>query len=461
MLAENHDDGGAGLIDGLLTTGTAAHRLAAGWRTAVYLLLVLSPAVAGGFLGSPATGGFLRTAARFMGMTGFSILFLQPFLASRFRWFERPFGLDRLLRLHRMTGIAGTILALAHPVFLALSAGSAFLLVGTGLPPYLTAGRLTLVLLLLFGIAALFHSRLRMPFQWWFRGHSWLTPAILAGVFLHSYNAGYKPTEIRILWFALAAVGSFSYLHLTLYRRLGGRFRPWTVEKVDRVAGDIWDMSLVPPAGREVFDCLPGQFLFVTLLRGRGLPREEHPFTISSSPASKGSVRITPKELGDFTRTIGNTRAGDHAAVMAPYGRFSYLLRPETPQICMIAGGIGITPMMSMLRHMRDTGADREVLLLNACRTEEDIIFRHELEEMSASEDRPNLRVVHVLSRPDPSWEGEKGYVDRDRIEKYAGDVSTTGFYVCGPPPMMAMVGSVLTGMGTPADSIHMERFSL
>lgn len=444
-------------------TGTLSHRLSMTWRAALYLLLVLSPLIAGAASGSAGGGDILRRAGLAMGLTGFAMLSLQPFLSCRFRWFERPFGLDRLLGAHRITGIIAALLVTAHPIFLALSGGSARLLLSFDLPWFLLAAKATLAVLLLFGLAALFHSGLRIPFQWWFRGHSWLTPVILTGIFLHSYTAAvrYQPQAMRILWFVLAGIGVFSYLHLTVWRRLGGRLRSWTVDNVEAAAHDVWNIVLSPPGGRKVFDYLPGQFLFVTMLRRRGLPVEEHPFSISSSPARRSSISLTVKESGDYTRTIGNTRKGDRAAVMAPYGRFSHLLHRERSRYVFIAGGIGITPLMSMLRHMRDTGSGRKVLLLYACRTEGDIVFRDELDEMSSADMCPRLTVVHILSRPDQSWQGESGYVDRDKLERLTGNMSDTAFYICGPPPMMKMVKNVITDMGVGTNRIHMERFSL
>lgn len=448
---------------GYRVTGTARHRLAVLWRTLLYALLVLSPIIVreitGGGYGSDCVAG----AGLVLGMTGFAVLALQPLFSSRFRWVERPFGLDRLLRVHRVTGVIGALFVTAHPVLLALGRNNRELLLSLDLPWHLMAAKLTLAVLVFFGIAALFHSRLRLPFQWWFRGHSLLTPVILAGIFMHSYAASvrYQPAAFRVLWFILLGAGAFSYLHLTVYRRFGGRLRPWKVTGVSRIGRDVWDISMEPPRGRRGFDYLPGQFLFVTLLRARGLPTEEHPFTISSSPAQKGYVSISPKESGDFTATVGKTEAGDGAVVMAPYGRFTYLLGNEPSRIVFMAGGIGITPFMSMLRYMRDTGDRRKVLLLYGCRTEQDLVFRDELERMSGPEGAPELEMVPVLSSPGDDWTGETGYVDGEKIDRLVGDPAGSSFYICGPPPMMAMVHGILRERNVDERSIHMERFSL
>ncbi len=116
---------------------------------------------------------------------------------------------------------------------------------------------------------------------------------------------------------------------------------------------------------------------------------------------------------------------------------------------------------MSMLRHMRDTDADLRVLLLYGNRTEEDIVFREELEAMTQLP-ASRLEVVHVLSDADPSWDGERGYVDQECILRHSGEqLSRKVFYICGPPPMMDLVSRALRNLGVPADSLHSERFSL
>ena len=117
--------------------------------------------------------------------------------------------------------------------------------------------------------------------------------------------------------------------------------------------------------------------------------------------------------------------------------------------------------MMSMLRHMRDTRADVDVMLLYANRTRQDILFGEELAQIVAG-DLPRLKMVHVLSEPEAEWSGERGYVDRARLEKHIGQgVAGKVYYVCGPPPMMKLVVGALGDLGVPAGRIEYERFSL
>jgi predicted ferric reductase len=220
-------------------------------------------------------------------------------------------------------------------------------------------------------------------------------------------------------------------------------------------------VKLAAPESEQIYDYQPGQFQFITLHRSGGLPVEEHHWTISSSPAQKEYIGSTIKESGDFTSTIGKTAAGDTATVEGPFGRFSYTYYPQDKEYVFIAGGIGITPLISMLRHMRDTGKDAKVLLIYANRAQKDIVFRSELAEMEAGS-RPRLTAVHVLSRPEPGWTGRSGRLDPDGIAELTGrDSAEKAYYVCAPPALARVVVGGLRSMGVPYSRIRSEEFSL
>jgi ferredoxin-NADP reductase len=264
-----------------------------------------------------------------------------------------------------------------------------------------------------------------------------------------------------MLWLGLFAAAMASYAYHKVYVPWQGRRRAYRVAAVRPETHNTWSLVLEPPDGGHRFSFLPGQFHFVSLFRGDRYHGEEHPFTISSSPLAEGSLCSTIKESGDFTGTIATTSAGTPVRVQGPFGRFSYVLHPEETDLVFVAGGIGITPLMSMLRHMRETEADLRVLLLYGNRTEEDIVFRDELAAI-AREPSPRLEVVHVLSQPSSAWAGERGHIDRDFILRHCGeDVTRKSFYLCGPPAMMDMVGQALRGLGVPPARLHTERFSL
>ncbi|NIR51728.1 hypothetical protein GWO43_24440 [candidate division KSB1 bacterium] len=220
-------------------------------------------------------------------------------------------------------------------------------------------------------------------------------------------------------------------------------------------------IKMAPQEEVDSFDYLPGQFHFIKLYRGKNLPVEEHPFTISSSPTQQGILASTIKTSGDFTTTIQYTMPGDLARVQGPFGRFCYLLHPQKRDMVFIAGGVGITPLMSMLRYMQDAGEDRRVLLFYVNKTRRDIIFHDELHEIEKAGSL-NLEVIYVLSRPDTDWGGEIGYLNGKKIQRYCGNgLADKEFYLCGPQQMMRQLIPDLRNLGVPESQIHFEKFFL
>jgi predicted ferric reductase len=398
--------------------------------------------------------------ARSFGLAGFVILAMQPVLVARLKWIERPFGMDMLSRFHKSMGIFVTVMMASHPVLMEFGGGG---VLAFNQPWYIWAGKIGLVLLLIHTLISVYSKRLGLTFEQWRRIHYVLAPLVIILVFIHSWEAGddLKLPQVQVLWVILLAAAFSAYVYHKIIVPARLRRSPYRVVDVQSEAPKVWTVRLAPPEGESLFEYQPGQFHFITFYRGRNLPVEEHHWTISSSPTQKGFVSSTIKESGDFTATIGMTKPGDTASVQGPFGRFSYTFHPGEKDFVFIAGGIGITPLMSMLRHMRDTKADVDVLLLYANRTEKDIVFRDELAAIEVG-DAPRLKVAHVLSEPEPGWNGEKGYVDREKIVRFvSGNLSEKAFYVCGPPAMNTKVIETLLAMEVPYSRIHTEIFSL
>lgn len=241
-------------------------------------------------------------------------------------------------------------------------------------------------------------------------------------------------------------------------------FKPWIqkeypcrVVAIKKESPNIW--SIFFKAIEHQVHYLPGQFGFFSMIINER--REMHPFSFSSSPTSEGIISITVKKLGDFTDNVHALKVGDTMTVEGPYGEFSYLNHDDL-FLYMIAGGVGITPMISMLRHLRQTKSQRPVILLWGVRKEEDLIFDGELAEMT--KEMRHLTVVPVLSDA-PDHQGEKGYITASVIEKYLIDtgfqIDHTGFYICGPPVLMKNSIRTLRNIGIKKEHIHYETFSM
>lgn len=427
-----------------------------------YVIIVTSPLLLVTALGLHSPNELIYEIARSFALSAFAILCLQPVLAARLKWIESPYGMDVLSRFHKYMGIFVTILLLLHPPFLVLGGGGLPLITSLDQPWYIWFGKIGLLVLLVHTLLSVFPSRLGLKFEQWRRIHYILAPLIIVLVFVHGWETGddLKDLPVRGLWIILILGSLSAYMYHKIWKPAVLSRHPYRVLEVKQEIHNVWTVKMAPTEHGRLYDYLPGQFHFITFLRGGNFPVEEHHWTISSSPTQKEFVSSTIKESGDFTSTIGLTKPGDKAVIQAPFGRFSYVLHPEDKDIVFIAGGIGITPFIGMLRYMRDTKADLNVLLLNANRSEKDIVFRSELAEIEAA-GKPSLKVIHILSNPGADWTGEKGYVDREKIERYVRLVDGKGFYVCGPPPMSAKIIETLLSMGVPYNRIRTEIFSL
>jgi predicted ferric reductase len=432
-------------------------------RMLMYTAIVLSPLMLVALLQPLTDHGFVYTVGKNLALTGFTILAMQFVLSARLKWIERPFGMSRLFHFHKAMAILASLLLLSHPVLLALDGPGWSLIFGLEATWHIWLGRIALLIVLSHVLLASLRGIIKLNYETWRLVHNLGAVLILPLGFFHSWNAGgdFESIWMKSLWAVLLFVAVASYLwHCAVRPRLLRR-HPYKVTRVREEAAGVWTIELAPPENVSCFDYLPGQFHFLTFQRAPDLPVEEHHFTISSSPTETGVLRSTIKESGDFTASIGKTKPGDTAVVHGPFGRFSYALHPDESELVFIAGGIGITPLISMLRHIRDTHADRTVMLLFANTSERDIVFRDELAAMER-DGVAGLKVVHVLSKPSDEWKGESGRLDADKINRFAGpELARRAFYLCAPPGLLDQTIQTLRKAEVPAARIHFERFSL
>lgn len=393
-------------------------------------------------------------------LVGIMILAFQIILAGRFKWVDRPFGLDHVLRFHKYIAIFATLLILCHPVLLVIGGAGLGLVTDLDIPWYIWVGKGALALLLVNIVLSLYRSKLKIKFEIWRALHDVIGVAIILLAFVHSGFAGSDINQsaiLKSLWVAIPIVWTILFIyHLFIRPKMLSR-HPYRVIEVKKETSDVYSLKFAPAEGQKVFDYFPGQFQFITLHR-ENLPVEEHHWTISSSPLEKDFVTSTIKELGDFTKTIVQTKPGDTAILHGAFGHFSYLLYPEEKDLVFITGGIGITPLMSMLRHMRDIKSSLPVLLIYA--NDSEIVFHDELLEMEKGR-YPRLKVIHVLSKPNDVWQGERGHLDREKIERFLGsELAEKSFYVSGPSGLVNSIKEYLHQMKIPKNKIHMEFFS-
>lgn len=432
-------------------------------RLILYVLAVLAPVIASALRTPAETDPLLVVIGVNLALLGLAVMAMQFVIAARIKWIEEPFGLDKIYKFHKAMAVTAVVLLAAHPVLLAAGKSYWALLTSMQQSPVVIVGKMALFGLAVLAVFSMFRAALRFEFQKWRIAHNIFAIPVVSLGFAHGLIMNSEPESVvvRGVLIVLAALAALAYLKHAVLTPLLARRRAYTVTGVRQETPNVWTIEMAPPKGQAAFHYLPGQFHFLKLYRRAGLATEEHPFTISSSPTSTGLIASTIKESGDYTATIGETKPGDEASLQGPFGRFSYALYPNERDLVFISGGIGITPLISMLRHMRDTEADISVQLLCFNRTQSDIAFRDELALMESGE-HPLCRVTHILSEPDESWQGDRGLPNREMLGRIiGGNLGAKSYYVCGPAAMMKIVIRGLLDLGVPRSRIRSEEFVL
>ncbi|MBU2601779.1 MAG: FAD-dependent oxidoreductase [Actinobacteria bacterium] len=196
-----------------------------------------------------------------------------------------------------------------------------------------------------------------------------------------------------------------------------------------------------------------GQWFILTIPDGEGYLTKH--FTHSSSP-TEGYLDFTTRLTGSLYKTaLDSMPVGTEVEMEGPFGSFT--LREGGQRLAFITGGIGITPVRSILRYLADTGSDMEVALLYGNQNEDAIPFRLELETFSSQ--LPGLRVTHALADPSPDWGGPTGYIGQETVSTALDDPAGWTYYVSGPPSMVAAMKGVLDKLGITRRQMILESF--
>jgi predicted ferric reductase len=167
-------------------------------------------------------------------------------------------------------------------------------------------------------------------------------------------------------------------------------------------------------------------------------------------------IEFTVKQLGDFSRSVATVAVGDRVWVDGPHGAFTPDRRARTGLV-LIAGGVGITPMISVLRSLAARGDDRRLVLFVSAHELDDLLFRDEITRLAG---RLRLRVVELLTTPHDGWTGHSGFLNEEVLRRnLPRGRRRLDYFLCGPPPMVIAVTTALRGLGIAPTRIHTEKF--
>jgi predicted ferric reductase len=390
-----------------------------------------------------------------VGSHGTLILMCWAFiLATRFRWVERLFGgLDKVYKAHRHIGESAFFLIFLHPVFLAVAHADS---VAEFLRYLWFSGNWVrntgLIALAIFILLVALSMSSKIAYHRWKRSHDFFG-ALLVLIVLHAVLANGEIMRYPVLmawhgtWVALA-LAAYVYIRV-LYRRFGPLF-DYAVESVEEI-GDAITEIILKPKGRALRPA-PGQFIYVSF-DADAVNKEPHPFSISSAPEAP-FLRLSIKRLGNWTENVSQIKPGKSARVWGPYGEFTRqaLVQPLMPLV-MIGGGIGITPFLSLVASEVFARRGGKSTLVYAIPDRSSAVY---LEELRTREDAlPHFTLIAHYS-------DEAGFIDRAFLENVVEQPFIDClFLVCGPPPLLEAMRTLLADTGAGVRQIIMEDFEI
>lgn len=223
-------------------------------------------------------------------------------------------------------------------------------------------------------------------------------------------------------------------------------------------SSDAFHLQIKPKEATPIKAFKPGQYCKMKNLTYKN-PQEEHIFSIASSPNTNSYLEFYIRVYGDWTKTVSTLLLGSILQVDYPHGSFIFDM-PEKENIVFLVGGVGIAPIMSMLRYICEQQQSGNYVLIYGNRTQETIAFKTELDRITKHLD--TIRIVHVfseLTQHDP-WSGYRGFVTKEILEKEVDFSLQPTFFITGPPVFTQKMNTLLQNLSVNHHSIKHESLS-
>lgn len=393
-----------------------------------------------------------------LGFVGLAMMGLQFVLTARYSKIGAPFAVDELLQFHGQSGYIAWGFIMGHFIILFL-ANSEFI---SFLDPTVNLPRAMALFGVIIAITTLiattyWREKFNIVYEWWRATHGILALFVVFVGTVHILQVSHYISELwqQIIWVSLSLTAICMLVYNRVWTPMQMKKKPWKIISKKEEVENTWSIEL-EPIDHDGIDFKAGQFVWITL-GDTPFSLQQHPFTISSAP-EQNNIRLTIKNLGDFTSTIGSIENGTKAFLEGPYGNFT-LDESSSDHTIFVVGGIGITPTISMLRSLKDRGDERKLTVIYGTPSKEMTPFHEEFKTLS---DDLNLNMVHVFEEEPDDWNGETGFITEEIMNRHIPkDHSKCEFYVCGPPPMMDVVESTLRNWGIPVYRVHSERFNI
>lgn len=427
----------------------------------LYLCAALLP-LALAWLGAREARPFWDELASGAGLLAFSIILVDFVLSGRFQIVSRRIGMDVTMRIHQLLARTALVLALLHPFLYQSPFNPARPWdptrkeTLTGDLESLTSGVLAWVLLGAFVALSIGRDRIGYRYETWRLMHGVGAALIAALTLHHTLHAGRYSADpaLAATWIAMFFIAIATLVFVYLVRPLSQRRRPWRVREVKPLGLKTWGLT-IEPVGHTGLDYTAGQFVWLNV-GASPFSLDENPFSIASAPSSGASLDFIIKELGDSTSATGAVRPGERAYIDGPHGNLTVEHRREKG-FAFIAGGVGVAPLLGILKELQLCADPRPSLLIYGNRVAEQIVAGDDLRQLWGAH---GTEIRHVLSEPPPDWPGEIGLIDAALMRRlFRDEMKDWLFVLCGPAAMMETVEDALIELGVPASQILSERF--
>lgn len=206
------------------------------------------------------------------------------------------------------------------------------------------------------------------------------------------------------------------------------------------------------PKGTEI-NFYPGQFFMV---RFEDNPKLQRAYSLATSPTQKNHMDITMDLVGQFTNILFNCKVNDLLIFKGPYGKF-YFTEDMRNNLVLIGGGLGITPLMSIIRYCNDKKLQNKIRFIYSVKTPKHIVYYEELKKIK--EQNPNFNCTISITRPSygDNWQGRTGRIDINLLKENIIDIKNSLYYICGPLEFVKTNISMLESLGAKKEQIKTD----
>lgn len=410
-------------------------------------------------LTSGAAGDSLIAYGRLGGLLAQLFIVLELILVGRITFIEQEFGHLQMNKIHRLVGYFLLGFFFVHPILLVMGydaqSGRSFtaqfmnFLMNWENVFAAFVGLILFLGLTVFSIAII---RRKVRYETWYVAHLGMYVAIFLTLGHQTEFGDFADSLGWAMYWNVLNVGALALLFVYRFGRPALAFykHRFVIQKVVREGGGVTSLYITGK-NLDQFSFKPGQFANLLILSRKHF--FAHPFSFSAAPNGE-YLRFSIKDCGDYTCKVCLCEPGTSVIIDGPLGVFTEQ-KSETGKYLLLAGGIGITPIRALAEALSREGKD--VVLMYAARTPEDLVFRNELEAFTC---KRSYILNNVMKGSEQSG-FEYGRIDLERIKKFAPDFAQRDAYICGPAPMILSLEKQLCDVGMPSSQLHSEMFKM